>query len=109
MTLLETVLALAAVATGWLVWTNLRAREAANEAIRGACASRGYLFLDDTVALASIWPVRNDAGHVTLRRVFDFDYSDTGHRRRNGTVTVVGATVSDVRLDPSPVADEIVP
>jgi hypothetical protein len=99
MTLLELVLALAAAATTWLVWTNLRAREAANAAIRGACERLGYLFLDDTVALASMWPVRDGDGRVALRRTFGFDYSDTGHRRRSGTVTLVGATVSDVRID----------
>ena len=98
MTLLEFLLALTAAATAWLVWTNLRAREAANEAIRGACERAGYLFLDDTVALASMWPVRDGDGHVALRRTFGFDYSDTGHRRRSGTVTLVGAAVSDVHI-----------
>ena len=99
MTLLELLLALAAAATVWVVWTNLRAREAANVAIRVACERAGYLFLDDTVALASMWPVRDDEGRVALRRTFGFDYSDTGHRRRSGTVTLVGAKVSDVRID----------
>jgi hypothetical protein len=106
MTLLEVALAFVAAATAWLVWSNLRAREAANEAIRRVCSRHGYLFLDDTVALASMWPVRDDEGRITVRRVFGFDYSDTGHGRRSGTVTLVGASVSDVRLEaPSAASD----
>ena len=55
-------------ASGWFVWDSLRVREAANAAMRAACKVEGLLFLDDTVALESIWPVRNDEGQLTLRQ-----------------------------------------
>jgi len=45
---------------GWLFWSNLKSREAANAAIRAACQAEGLLFLDDTVGLESIRPVRDD-------------------------------------------------
>jgi hypothetical protein len=85
-------------AVGWLVWDTLRAREAANAAMRAACEARGWLFLDDTVALRSMRPVRNDEGHVTLQRIYDFQYSGTGHDRRDGTITLLGADVASLDL-----------
>jgi hypothetical protein len=78
---------------GWFLWDSLTARENANAAIRPACAAEGLLFLDDTVALASLRPVRDDEGHMRLRRVYGFEYSDTGDNRRKGSVTLVGRTV----------------
>ena len=69
-------LALAA-AVGWLVWDTLRARERANDAMRAACEARGLLFLDDTVSLASLRPVRDADGRMRLRRIYRFQFSDT--------------------------------
>lgn len=87
-------------AGGWFVWDSLKAREAANAAMRAACRAEGMLFLDDTVALESVRPVRNDDGQLRLRRVFRFEYSDTGHNRRKGSVEMVGAAMSALDLGP---------
>ena len=83
---------------GWFVWDSLKAREAANAALRGACKTEGLLFLDDTVALQSVWPVRNGEGHVRLRRVYGFEYSDTGHTRHKGSIIMVAETVSVLNI-----------
>ena len=83
---------------GWFVWDSLRAREAANAAMRGACKTEGLLFLDDTVALESVWPVRNSEGHVRLKRVYSFEYSDTGHTRNKGSITMVADTVAVLNI-----------
>jgi hypothetical protein len=85
---------------GWFLWGNLQTRELANAAIGSACKSAGLLFLNDTVSLESVWPVRDEHGHLVLRRIYGFEWSDTGDVRRKGTVTVVGAAVSAVRLAP---------
>jgi Protein of unknown function (DUF3301) len=81
-------------AGGWFFWDSLKAREAANAAIRAACQAEGLLLLDDTVGLASVWPARNDEGRVVLRRVYGFEYSDTGNNRRKATVELVADRVS---------------
>jgi len=82
-----------AAAVAWFVWDGLKVREAANDALRAACTAEGLQFLDDTVALSSIWPARDDDGRVRLRRVYAFEYSDTGHNRRKGSVTLIGDAV----------------
>jgi hypothetical protein len=90
----------ALVAGGWFVWDSLKAREAANATMRAACKAEGMLFLDDTVALESLRPVRNEDGQLELRRIFSFEYSDTGANRRKGRVEMIGAKISALDLGP---------
>jgi len=100
------ILGLLLLASGvWLLWDSLRARETANAAMRTACRVEGLLFLDDTVALESVWPVRDDEGHLSLRRVYGFEYSDTGHERRKGTVTMIGNRITAVHVGPRSVPE----
>jgi len=99
--LLEIAVVAALAAAGWFLWSSLRAREAANAAIRPACRAEGYLFLDDTVALDRIRLRRNDEGRALIERVYRFDYSDTGDNRRRGYVTLLGARVEEVALGPA--------
>jgi hypothetical protein len=88
---------LLALGAAWFVWDTLRAREAANRAMRAACDERGLFFLDDTVSLQAVRLVRDDEGRIRLRRSYDFQYSDTGHNRRDGSITLVAGDV--VALD----------
>lgn len=85
---------------GWLLWDTLRARENANAEMRAACEQRGFLFLDDTVSLRSVRPVRDDDGRMRLRRVYEFQYSDTGHNRLDGSITLVADRVAAVDIAP---------
>jgi Protein of unknown function (DUF3301) len=95
------------VGGGWFVWDSLRAREAANVALRGACRREGLLFLDDTVALESVWPVRNAEGHVRLKRVYAFEYSDTGDTRQKGSIVMVADTVSVLNIGARPETERV--
>jgi hypothetical protein len=98
----EILVLLVLMAGGWLLWSNLRAREAANAAIRAACAGAGLLFLDDTVGLESVRPVRDEDGRLRIRWVYAFEYSDTGHDRRKGRVALIGETLSAVEIAAHP-------
>ena len=89
------------VLAGWLVWDTLRAREHANAAMRAACERRGFLFLDDTVSMHALRLVRDTEGRVRLCRVYRFQYSDTGHNRRDGSIALLGDAV--IALDVAPV------
>ena len=109
MTLADIFAVALVAAAGWLVWDSLTARETANAAMRDACRHAGLLFLDDTVALASIRPVRDGDGRVRLRRVFSFEYSDTGRNRRQGSLTMFGDAIRALDVGPPPAPDDEIP
>jgi hypothetical protein len=92
------ILLMASVA--WLWFDSLGAREIAVEAARRACAAEGVQFLDDTVMLSSLWPRRGESGTPTLRRIYGFEFSDTGNNRLDGSVTLLGPTVQALYLEP---------
>lgn len=88
---METLSLLGMLAAGWLWLDSFRAREAGIRAVRAACDADELQLLDDTVALASLRPARDDEGRLRLRRVYRFEYSDTGDNRRNGQITLLGS------------------
>ncbi|MGB0127837.1 MAG: DUF3301 domain-containing protein [Rhodocyclaceae bacterium] len=96
--LFETVGLLLLAASLWLWLDSLKARDAGMGAARAACSAERFLLLDDTVAIESLWPARDDEGQLRLRRVYGFEYSDNGNNRRPGSVTLVGATVIAVSI-----------
>jgi hypothetical protein len=102
MTFLEVLLLLAAAGAAGLLWTSLKAREAANAAMRTACRAEGLLFLDDTVALQSMRPSRDGDGRMALRRIYGFEYSDTGDNRRRGSVTLLGPRIVAIDMGRAP-------
>ena len=92
------ILVLAGLA--WLWYDSLKAREAAVRAAREICAAEGLMLLDDTVALASFRPQRASSGTLALRRVYRFEFSDTGNNRLGGSVTLLGPAVQALYLEP---------
>jgi hypothetical protein len=94
----------------WLWLDSLTAREAGVRATQAACAEEGLQLLDETVAIRSLRPARDEAGRLRLRRVYGFEYSDTGDNRRSGSVTLLGKDVEYLHLRPRlyvvPKADE---
>jgi hypothetical protein len=79
---------------------SLRARERAVAAGRRACERSGLQLLDETVSGASTRLARNEDGQLRIRRVFVFEFSDTGNNRRRGSITLLGAEVQDVYTEP---------
>lgn len=96
----EALAVLLMVGVGWLWFDSLGTRESAVEAARRACVAEGVQFLDDTVMLASLWPHRGESGALTLRRIYSFEFSDTGNNRLDGSVTLVGPLVQALYLEP---------
>ena len=85
------ILTLAGLA--WLWLDSLRARETAVAAARAACNAEGLLLLDATVSIASLRLARDDDGRLKLQRAYDFEYSDTGDNRKNGSLVMLGHQV----------------
>ena len=93
--------ALVLIFAGLAFWIDsLRARERAVAAGRRACERNGLQLLDETVSGASTRLARNDEGQLRIRRVFVFEFSDTGNNRRRGSITLLGAEVQDVYTEP---------
>ncbi len=78
---------------GWLWLDSLKARESAVRAAREACRAEELMLLDDTVAISSLKPARDEDGRVRLQRAYDFEYSDTGNNRLKGSVVLLGQRV----------------
>jgi len=93
-------------AVAWLWFDSLRARDAAIASARTACTSEGLLLLDDTVAITSLRLARDGVGQLGLRRVYEFEYSDTGNNRRKGSMVLQGNRVIIVNIGLRLVPDE---
>lgn len=96
----ELVLLILAGLVGWIVFDTLRAREAAVAVAKAACQQQGLQFLDDTVRGLRTRLVRHAEGHAALRRIFVFEFSEDGVNRRAGSVTMLGAEVESMQLEP---------
>ena len=84
---------------GWLWLDSLKARETAVEAAKAACRAEQVLLLDDTVAISRIGFGRDEDSVLHLRRLYGFEYSDTGDDRRSGSILMLGGHVRVIRLE----------
>jgi hypothetical protein len=80
----------------WLWFESSRAHEIAVEHARAKCHKDGVQFLDDTVAIENFRLVRNDNGHLVLKRTYTFEYSDTDNNRLPGSIVLLGKQVQFV-------------
>lgn len=95
------VVALVAVALlAWLWYDSMRARERAVAVGQAACARERLQFLDETVECTSVRPARNAAGRLVLRRVYRFEFSDDGSRRRSGQIVMLSGEVESLTMEP---------
>jgi hypothetical protein len=99
---IELAVLLFGLAAAWLWSDSLGVRERAIQAGRDACRRYGVQLLDETVAIARLWPARNTDGRLRLRRTYTFEFSDTGNNRRHGAIVMLGRQVEDLQLEPYP-------
>ena len=83
----------------WLWLDSLKAREMAVAAAKSACNSEHLLLLDDTVAIQRIGLGRDGDGVAHIRRVYGFEYSDTGNDRTAGSIVMLGSRVLVINLN----------
>jgi hypothetical protein len=84
---------------GWLWYDSLNVRETAVAAAKAACHSENLLLLDDTVAIQRISLGRDSDGVMRLRRVYGFEFSDTGNDRISGSIVLLGSRVLVINLN----------
>ena len=87
---------------GWFWTDSMRAREAALDAGRRACAAEGVQLLDWTVMLKQTRLGRDDEGRVRVKRVYEFEFSDTGDNRIKGSITLLGRELLALNLPVAP-------
>lgn len=82
----------------WFWFDSMKCNDIAITAARRAAHLSGVQLLDDTVALDKIRVIRGRNGWVSLRRIYRFEFSDTGDNRRGGVVVLRNAQVETVNL-----------
>jgi hypothetical protein len=87
------------VTIGWLWYDSLNVREAAVAAAKAACHSENLLLLDDTVAIQKMSLERDIDGVIRLRRIYGFEFSDTGNDRISGSIVLLGNRVLVINLN----------
>ena len=84
----------------WFWFDSLRAIEIARDAGKQACKRAQVQFLDDTVAGIALTLERDERGRMALRRIYRFEFSDTGDNRLEGRLTLLGDKVESITLEP---------
>ena len=89
---------LALAAAGWLLLNSLKARDLAILAVKAACDSERLQLLDDTVAIKKVSLSRDADSVLRIRRLYAFEYSDTGDNRCKGSIAMLGSRVLAINL-----------
>lgn len=87
------------LALAWLWWDGLGAKEVARASCLRQCKEHDVLFLDDTVALASLRLRRNTNGSISIYRRFNFEFTSDGELRYQGYVEMLGRRVLQLHMD----------
>jgi len=95
---LSVLLILAALV--WLWFDSMRARERALALGKRACMRDGLMFLDETVECVALGVARREDGRMALRRTYGFEFSDTGNKRRSGSIVMLGGEVESLNTEP---------
>ncbi|MDO8958222.1 MAG: DUF3301 domain-containing protein [Rhodocyclaceae bacterium] len=98
MPIFEIISLLILSALAWLWFDSIKARDIAVQAAQAACSTNALQLLDATVSIASLKSARDEDGQLVLRRVYSFEYSDTGNNRRPGSIGMLGQEVIFVNI-----------
>jgi hypothetical protein len=63
------------------------------------CNKLDLQLLDQSMVISSLWPVRNAAGKLVLRRRYRFEFASTGDRRYQGELTMLGLQLEHIELE----------
>ena len=89
---------MAAIAGFW--WQSDKVKSLALARVTQHCRSQDLQLLDQTMVLKGLWPTRNEAGGLRLRRRYSFEFTSTGEVRNRGSVILVGNILTSLELEP---------
>lgn len=90
------IFAMLGIAWFWL--DSSRVREIAIARAKEFCAKENLLFLDGAVAAVRIRLKRSSQGHLAIERHYQFEFTDTGDNRLQGTIMMLGHTLETMHL-----------
>jgi len=88
----------------WFWLDSIKTKEVAIDASGQACREMQVQFLDQTVSLAKLKPIRNHQGRLSLQRIYHFDFSIPSEpsiaiQRHHGQAIMRGQQVQHIHLD----------
>lgn len=89
---------LAGLAAFW--WQNDLVKTEALAVANSHCERLGLQFLDQSMVIKSIWPVRDGSGALRLQRRYRFEFSSTGEERYRGEIMLRGKRIESIELEP---------
>lgn len=98
-TLLGLLALILIAAIAWFWSDSLRARESMTVACTRICQDMHLQFLDETVALARLRLARGPDGNLAWRRMYVFEFSESGADRWKGRALLLGRRVESVHLE----------
>ncbi|MEO9332081.1 DUF3301 domain-containing protein [Ectopseudomonas guguanensis] len=88
----------------WL-WRGHGIRERALALAKQHCAKLDVELLDGAVALRRLAIQRDARGHRRLARLYDFEFTVTGEQRLRGHISMFGAHLGRIELEPHPILE----
>jgi hypothetical protein len=67
---------------------------------KSQCKRQEVQFLDQSMVLKSLWPIRNQIGSLAFCRIYQFEFSSTGEQRYKGLVTITGRKLDSIEMEP---------
>ena len=98
MNVLEVLSLIVLVGLAWLWFDSMQVRALALRAATAACDAEGLQLLDQAISITKLGLARNDDGRLLIRRIYGFDFSDSGNDRRRGSVAMLGQELQIVNV-----------
>jgi len=89
----------------WWLWRVLGQRDRALAIVRRHCKQHDLQLLDDSVALSGVRLGRTRGGWFGLIRRYAFEFTVTGEQRLRGQISMFGAHLGRIELEPHPVLE----
>ena len=70
------------------------------------CQRFDLQLLDHSVVIKGVWPERTEAGNLTLRRRYQFEFSSTGTQRYQGVLVLLGTHLKSIELEAYELPDQ---
>jgi hypothetical protein len=90
----------------WYWFNSIHALEVARKIGRQRCSELELQFLDDTVASIGLRLARDQSGRRVFRRIYRFEFSETGNSRREGRLVLLGGRLESITMEPYEILTE---